>query len=287
MSYSFKSEHRHLDEYGIIKPLTEYKRKLSRKPTKTEKRFKRYLEVNNVPRVRFQEIVGWYIVDFLFTEFGVVVELDGSSHKDKEEYDKSRDRWIETCGFTVLRFSNEYAWNNPAKIMEEIRKHKPKLPVNHVMARAITSRRATNEIRLSKHGKKRADGLIKDLKSFSVKQLEFPDILVLDKIVDVPFSKKPNCPHCGQRLNVHLHRCQHCCSIIRVGWTDVYAPHQKLKRVKPEPPDSDGFVVKIKKGRVIMSDGERRRPRCPRCSTAVASTWKLCQGCQAVIEWEK
>jgi very-short-patch-repair endonuclease len=35
-----------------------------------------------------QKIIGNYIVDFYIKSLGVVIEIDGSSHNDKEEYEK-------------------------------------------------------------------------------------------------------------------------------------------------------------------------------------------------------
>lgn len=50
-----------------------------------------------------------YIVDFVCFEKRVIIELDGSGHNMAEqmEYDKERDEFFKSQGFTVLRF-----WNN-------------------------------------------------------------------------------------------------------------------------------------------------------------------------------
>jgi very-short-patch-repair endonuclease len=47
-----------------------------------------------------------YIVDFYCKELGLVIEIDGSSHDDKIEYDTERDRQMSVLGLTVLRIKD-------------------------------------------------------------------------------------------------------------------------------------------------------------------------------------
>ena len=49
-----------------------------------------------------QKIIGNYIVDFYCGNCNVVIEVDGSSHIDKVEYDKERDRYLESLDLTVI-----------------------------------------------------------------------------------------------------------------------------------------------------------------------------------------
>ena len=49
-----------------------------------------------------QKIVGNYIVDFYCSNCNVVIEIDGSSHDDKQEYDAARDSFLESLGLTVI-----------------------------------------------------------------------------------------------------------------------------------------------------------------------------------------
>ncbi|MDR1371991.1 MAG: DUF559 domain-containing protein, partial [Dysgonamonadaceae bacterium] len=49
-----------------------------------------------------QKIVGNYIVDFFCTNCNVVIEIDGSSHDDKQEYDAARDAFLQSVGLTVI-----------------------------------------------------------------------------------------------------------------------------------------------------------------------------------------
>jgi very-short-patch-repair endonuclease len=68
-------------------------------PTKAEKRFAELLEMNNIP-FKQQYVIGNYIADFVVNK--TVIELDGSSHLGREEYDQIRDSNIRSLGFKVI-----------------------------------------------------------------------------------------------------------------------------------------------------------------------------------------
>ena len=53
-----------------------------------------------------QKIIGNYIVDFYIESLSIVIEIDGSSHNDKEEYDHNRDKFLESCGLTIFHVSD-------------------------------------------------------------------------------------------------------------------------------------------------------------------------------------
>nr|HPO05961.1 DUF559 domain-containing protein [Candidatus Gracilibacteria bacterium] len=50
-----------------------------------------------------------YIVDFICYKEKLIIELDGIHHDDERQrrYDKKRTKFLESCGYRVLRF-----WNN-------------------------------------------------------------------------------------------------------------------------------------------------------------------------------
>jgi len=58
-------------------------------------------------RFRKQAPLGRFVADFACMEPKLVVEVDGSQHADRARHDKARTEWLESEGFTVLRF-----WNN-------------------------------------------------------------------------------------------------------------------------------------------------------------------------------
>jgi len=49
-----------------------------------------------------QKIIGNYIVDFFCLDCFVVIEIDGSSHDNKADYDKERDKYLKGLGLTVI-----------------------------------------------------------------------------------------------------------------------------------------------------------------------------------------
>lgn len=50
-----------------------------------------------------QKIIGNYIVDFYCAEKAVVIEVDGSSHDNKQLEDAQRDEYLRSLGLTVIR----------------------------------------------------------------------------------------------------------------------------------------------------------------------------------------
>jgi very-short-patch-repair endonuclease len=59
-----------------------------------------------------QRPIGNYIVDFFAAEIFMIVEVDGSSHMSKGEYDRIRQDWLEEQGYKVLRFSEGEVLND-------------------------------------------------------------------------------------------------------------------------------------------------------------------------------
>lgn len=50
-----------------------------------------------------QRVIGNYIVDFYIKKLGLVIEIDGSSHDHKEEYDAQREEFLVSLGLRVYR----------------------------------------------------------------------------------------------------------------------------------------------------------------------------------------
>jgi len=105
--------------------LKERAKQLRRSGTLTE-----ILLWNKLKRKRFlsldfdrQKIIGNYIVDFYCAEKDVVIEIDGSSHDDKEEYDKNRDGYLESLELTVIHISDIDVKNNLEYVIERLKHH--------------------------------------------------------------------------------------------------------------------------------------------------------------------
>ncbi|HUN94465.1 MAG TPA: DUF559 domain-containing protein, partial [Burkholderiaceae bacterium] len=67
-----------------------------------------------------QHPIGTYIVDFVCFECRLVVEVDGSQHREAARYDSIRDRDLEARGFLVLRFWNNDVLAATDAVLEEI-----------------------------------------------------------------------------------------------------------------------------------------------------------------------
>ena len=50
-----------------------------------------------------QRIIGNYIVDFYVKKLGLIIEIDGSSHIGKEEYDSVREAYLLSLDLTMYR----------------------------------------------------------------------------------------------------------------------------------------------------------------------------------------
>ncbi|PWS32279.1 endonuclease domain-containing protein [Pedobacter paludis] len=59
-----------------------------------------------------QRIIGNYIVDFYIKKLGLVIEIDGDSHDDKEVYDKAREEYFFSLGLKVYRITVDDVMKN-------------------------------------------------------------------------------------------------------------------------------------------------------------------------------
>ena len=69
-----------------------------------------------------QKNIGNYIVDFYCPSAKVIVELDGGQHYTQEgiSRDQVRDKYLESLGFTILRFSDREVFKNIEGVLERI-----------------------------------------------------------------------------------------------------------------------------------------------------------------------
>lgn len=70
-----------------------------------------------------QKIIGNYIVDFYCASHNVIIEIDGSSHVGKEEYDAKRDKYLESLGLTVIHIPVKAVFNRLDAVMKELAGH--------------------------------------------------------------------------------------------------------------------------------------------------------------------
>ncbi len=67
-----------------------------------------------------QKIIGHYIVDFYCKNLGVIIEIDGGSHDDKQEYDAERDAYLEGLGLRVVHVLDRDVKNNLVGVLERL-----------------------------------------------------------------------------------------------------------------------------------------------------------------------
>ena len=67
-----------------------------------------------------QKVIGNYIVDFFVKKLALVIEIDGSSHNGKADYDAQRDKYLESLGLKVFHILLPRPTATPSKIEGEL-----------------------------------------------------------------------------------------------------------------------------------------------------------------------
>ena len=67
-----------------------------------------------------QRIIGSYIVDFYIKTLGLVIEIDGESHNDKESYDEKREAYLVSLGLKVFRTNDLNILHDLENVMKEL-----------------------------------------------------------------------------------------------------------------------------------------------------------------------
>jgi len=86
--------------------LKQKARNLRNNVTFSERVLWKYLKSSQMKGYRFtrQKPIGNYIVDFYCSKLQLIIEVDGDSHNEKQEYDRKRQKELEDKGFHSLRF---------------------------------------------------------------------------------------------------------------------------------------------------------------------------------------
>jgi very-short-patch-repair endonuclease len=101
--------------------LTERRKDLRNNATSQEKILWQYLKGKKVGfKFQRQHSIGAYITDFYCPEKKLIIEIDGSQHRENKEYDQLRTNYFEAQGYTVLRFWNSEIDLNIFKVLERI-----------------------------------------------------------------------------------------------------------------------------------------------------------------------
>jgi len=130
--------HRPEGDDGVVKRASKNYFSLPYNP-KLKERARELRKAGNLPEVLFwnevknrqfkgfdfdrQKIIGNYIVDFYCANCQVVIEIDGSSHDDKLEYDAERDSYLESLGLTVIHIPANDVLKQMSSVMDMLYDH--------------------------------------------------------------------------------------------------------------------------------------------------------------------
>ncbi|MHA6280008.1 endonuclease domain-containing protein [Salinimicrobium sp. CAU 1759] len=68
-----------------------------------------------------QRVIGKYIVDFYVKGLGLVLEIDGSSHNEKVNYDEHREKYLKSLGLQVWRTTSTEVLMDAERVMERLK----------------------------------------------------------------------------------------------------------------------------------------------------------------------
>jgi len=106
--------------------LTEKAQENRKKETPAEEKLWAILRNKQFGGYKFirQKPIKCFILDFYCSKLLLGIEVDGSSHKDKKEYDDQRSSILDQIGIKVIRFYNSEIENNiegvKSKLLKDI-----------------------------------------------------------------------------------------------------------------------------------------------------------------------
>lgn len=100
----------------------QFARQLRREQTIYEKKLWEILRDHKMSGFHFrrQHPIGPFIADFACIQAKLILELDGNSHDDRQDYDANRDFVLREWGWKVLRFPNVYVRDRPDDLWREV-----------------------------------------------------------------------------------------------------------------------------------------------------------------------
>ena len=73
------------------------------------------------PHFRRQQVIDGFIADFYCSAPALVIELDGSVHHDRADYDRERDKVIAAHHLQIVRVANDEIDTDIDKVLSHIR----------------------------------------------------------------------------------------------------------------------------------------------------------------------
>ncbi len=72
-------------------------------------------------RFRRQFGITTFIVDFYCPKLWLIIEVDGPIHIKQKEYDATRENFLRSRGYTVIRFTNDEVIFERERVLEKIK----------------------------------------------------------------------------------------------------------------------------------------------------------------------
>ena len=70
-----------------------------------------------------QRIIGRYIVDFYIKGLSLIIEIDGSSHDNKENYDQKRENYFKALGLRIYRINARDVTNDVDQVIINLKNY--------------------------------------------------------------------------------------------------------------------------------------------------------------------
>ena len=95
---------------------------MRQKMSEAEAKLWQHLRVGRLNGYKFrrQQPIGNYIVDFMCVTPKLIIEADGGQHTEQVAYDHARTAYLNSLGFTVLRFWNHEILQQTNDVLAEI-----------------------------------------------------------------------------------------------------------------------------------------------------------------------
>ncbi len=100
----------------------ERARKMRREMTIAESKM-RFTILNSRPRwYKFirQKRIKWFILDFYCSKLLLCIEIDWSSHNNKQEYDKQRTDILQKQWIITVRYTNQQVINTISEVFDDL-----------------------------------------------------------------------------------------------------------------------------------------------------------------------
>ena len=117
---------------SLYEQLKEHADRMRKKPTEAEAALWEMLRGKNLDaKFRRQYVIGDYIADFVCLKKQLIIEVDGEYHNspEQQEMDRWRTNFLQSKGFSVLRFTNNEVLAAPEETMTIIRNALKYLPL--------------------------------------------------------------------------------------------------------------------------------------------------------------